>query len=45
MRAHRQVARHLDALGLPVTYLAAATYMENLLDKADEIRRTGEIRA
>jgi uncharacterized protein YbjT (DUF2867 family) len=45
MRAHRQVAMHLDALGLPVTYLAAATYMENLLDKAEEIRRTGEIRA
>jgi uncharacterized protein YbjT (DUF2867 family) len=45
MRAHRQVASHLDALGLPVTYLAAATYMESLLDKAEEIRRTGEIRA
>jgi uncharacterized protein YbjT (DUF2867 family) len=45
MRAHRQVALHLDALGLPVTYLAAATYMESLLDKAEEIRRTGEIRA
>jgi NAD(P)H dehydrogenase (quinone) len=45
MRAHRQVALHLDALGLPVTYLAAAPYMENLLDEAEEIRRTGEIRA
>ena len=45
MLAHRQVALHLDALGLPVTYLAAATYLENLLDEAEDIRRTGEIRA
>ena len=45
MRAHRQVAAHLDAVGLPVTYLAAATYMDNLLDDAAEIRDTGEIRA
>jgi NAD(P)H dehydrogenase (quinone) len=45
MLAHRQVALHLDALGLPVTFLAAATYMENLLDEAEDIRRTGEIRA
>ena len=45
MRAHRQVALHLDALDLPVTYLAAATYMENLLDDAEEIRTKGEIRA
>ena len=45
MRAHQQVARHLDAVGLPVTYLAAATYMENLLDDAAEIQSTGEIRA
>jgi len=45
MRAHRQVALHLDAVGLPVTYLAAATYMDDLLDEAEEIRRTGEIRA
>jgi NAD(P)H dehydrogenase (quinone) len=44
MRAHRQVARHLEAVGLPVTYLAAATYMENLLDDAAEIQSTGEIR-
>jgi NAD(P)H dehydrogenase (quinone) len=44
MRAHRQVALHLDAVGLPVTYLAAATYMDDLLDEAEEIRRTGEIR-
>jgi NAD(P)H dehydrogenase (quinone) len=45
MLAHRQVALHLGAVGLPVTYLAAATYMENLLDEAEEIRSTGEIRA
>jgi len=45
MRAHRQVALHLEALDLPVTYLAAATYMENLLDEAEQIRSTGEIRA
>jgi NAD(P)H dehydrogenase (quinone) len=45
MLAHRQVAYHLDALNLPVTYLAAATYMDDLLGQADEIRRTGEIRA
>jgi uncharacterized protein YbjT (DUF2867 family) len=45
MRAHRQVVLHLEALGLPVTYVAAATYMEGLLDEAEQIRRTGEIRA
>lgn len=45
MRAHRQVALHLDAIGLPVTYLAAATYMDDLADEAAQIRRTGEIRA
>jgi len=45
MRAHRQVALHLDAVGLPVTYLAAATYMDDLARAAEEIRRTGEIRA
>jgi len=45
MRAHQQVALHLDAVGLPVTYLAAATYMENLLEDAADVRTTGEIRA
>jgi NAD(P)H dehydrogenase (quinone) len=45
MLAHRQVAMHLDALGLPVTYLASATYMENLLALAEAIRRTGVIAA
>jgi uncharacterized protein YbjT (DUF2867 family) len=45
MVAHRQVAMHLDALGLPVTYLASATYMEDLLASAEAIRRTGVIAA
>jgi NAD(P)H dehydrogenase (quinone) len=45
MRAHRQVAAHLDALGLPVTYLAAASYLEDLADGADVIRETGTIAA
>jgi NAD(P)H dehydrogenase (quinone) len=45
MRAHRQVAAHLDAVGLPVTYLAAATYMDDLLNDAADIHGTGEIRA
>jgi uncharacterized protein YbjT (DUF2867 family) len=45
MRAHRQVALHLAALDLPVTYLAAATYMDNLVDEAEQIRGSGEIRA
>jgi NAD(P)H dehydrogenase (quinone) len=45
MLAHRQVAYHLDSVGLPVTYLAAATYMDDLLGAAEEIQRTGEIRA
>jgi uncharacterized protein YbjT (DUF2867 family) len=45
MRSHRQVAAHLDALGLPVTYLAPSLYMENLLAAADTIRKEGTIRA
>jgi NAD(P)H dehydrogenase (quinone) len=45
MLAHRQVAMHLDALGLPVTYLASATYMEGLLTSAEAIRLTGTITA
>jgi NAD(P)H dehydrogenase (quinone) len=38
MLSHRQVAAHLDAVGLPVTYLAPALYMEDLLAAADTIR-------
>jgi NAD(P)H dehydrogenase (quinone) len=45
MRSDRQVAAHLDALDLPVTYLASAIYMETLLDSAADIRRTGTIAA
>ena len=44
MQAHRQIAYHLDSVELQVTYLAAATYLDDLLGEADEIRRTGEIR-
>jgi uncharacterized protein YbjT (DUF2867 family) len=45
MRSHRQVAAHLDALDLPVTYLAPSLYMENLLAAADAIREEGTIAA
>ena len=43
MRSHRQVAAHLNATGLPVTYLAPALYMEDLLAAADTIRREAEL--
>jgi uncharacterized protein YbjT (DUF2867 family) len=45
MRSHRQVAVHLDATGLPVTYLAPSAYMENLVAAADTIRADGTIYA
>jgi NAD(P)H dehydrogenase (quinone) len=45
MLGHREVATHLDAIGLPVTYLASAMYMEDLLGSAETIRRTGVIAA
>ena len=45
MVSHRQVAAHLDATGLPVTYLAPSLYMENLLAAADTIRGEGTIAA
>lgn len=45
MRGDRQVAAHLGALGLPVTYLASALHMETLIDSAAAIRRTGTIAA
>jgi NAD(P)H dehydrogenase (quinone) len=41
MRSHRDIALHLDAVGLPVTYLASAVYMENFLFTADAIREDG----
>jgi NAD(P)H dehydrogenase (quinone) len=43
--AHRQVAAHLDTLGLPATYLAAALYMEDLIPAAAVIRETGTLAA
>ncbi len=43
--AHRQVAVHLDALGLPATYLASALYMEDLIPAASAIRETGTLAA
>jgi uncharacterized protein YbjT (DUF2867 family) len=43
MRSHRQIAAHLDAVGLPVTYLAPNLYMENLLEAAGTIREQGSI--
>jgi NAD(P)H dehydrogenase (quinone) len=45
MRSHREVAMHLDAVGLPVTYLAPSIYMENLLPAAEAIREDGVIAA
>jgi NAD(P)H dehydrogenase (quinone) len=45
MRSHRQVATHLDALRLPVTYLAPSLYMEHLLAAAEPIRDEGTIAA
>jgi uncharacterized protein YbjT (DUF2867 family) len=43
MRSHRQIAVHLDATGLPVTYIAPNMYMENLVEAADTIRDQGMI--
>jgi NAD(P)H dehydrogenase (quinone) len=43
MRSHREIAVHLDASGLPVTYLAPSLYMENLRESADTIRDQGTI--
>ncbi len=43
MVSHREIARHLDATGLPATYLAAALHMENLLTAAESIREEGVI--
>ena len=39
VRSHREIAAHLDASGLPVTYLAPSIYMETLLAAAERIRR------
>jgi NAD(P)H dehydrogenase (quinone) len=43
MRNHREIAVHLEASGLPVTYIAQGIHMENLLEAADTIRALGTI--
>jgi NAD(P)H dehydrogenase (quinone) len=43
MRNHRLIAVHLEATGLPVTYLAASMHMENLLEATTTIREQGSI--
>ena len=43
MLSHRQVAKHLEAVGLPVTYLASSIYMESLVSAAETIREAGTI--
>ena len=43
MLSHRQVAAHLDATGLPATYLAPALYMEDLLALAGSMRESAEL--
>jgi uncharacterized protein YbjT (DUF2867 family) len=45
MRSHREIARHLDATGLPVSYLAPAPYMEILLPAAPAIQREATLYA
>ncbi|MDQ1720493.1 MAG: hypothetical protein QOI26_227 [Pseudonocardiales bacterium] len=45
MRNHREIAAHLDATGLPVSYLAPSMYMENLLSAADVIRTQATLAA
>jgi NAD(P)H dehydrogenase (quinone) len=41
VRSHREIAAHLDASGLPVSYLAPSSYLETLLAAAGRIRRQG----
>jgi NAD(P)H dehydrogenase (quinone) len=45
MVSHRRIAAHLDATGLPVTYLAPALYMEDLVAFAGPMRESAEIAA
>ena len=45
MRSHREIARHLDATGLPVSYLAPAPFMETLLPAAAGIQREATLYA
>ncbi len=41
VRSHREIAAHLEASGLPVSYLAPSIYLETLLAAAQRIRRAG----
>ena len=43
MISHRQVAAHLDATGLPATYLASALYLEDLLALAGSMNESAEV--
>jgi len=43
MRNHRDIAVHLEASGLPVSYLASNIHMENLLEAAQTVREQGMI--
>jgi NAD(P)H dehydrogenase (quinone) len=43
MESHRQIAVHLAATSLPVTYIAPSLYMENLLESAETIREQATI--
>jgi NAD(P)H dehydrogenase (quinone) len=45
VRSHREIAVHLEATGLPVTYLAPSVYMETLLAAAERIRQEGMLYA
>ncbi len=45
MRSHREIARHLDATGLPVSYLAPAPFMEMLRPAAPAIRQEATLYA
>lgn len=41
VRSHREIAAHLEASGLPVSYLAQAIYLETLLAAAGRVSRQG----
>jgi len=45
VRSHREVAAHLAASGLPVSYLAPGIYFETLLAAAERIRQEGVLYA
>lgn len=45
MRSHREIAGHLAASGLPVSYLAPSIYLETLLAAAERVRREGMLYA